>query len=36
MSGTLFLILVAIVFGMFMAGLAWAQITTPSRLDDEK
>ena len=31
MSETVFLSLVLAVFGIFMAVLAWAQVTTPTR-----
>jgi len=33
MSDSLFLILVLVVFGVFIAVLAWAQMTTPTSAD---
>lgn len=33
MSDTFFLILVLVVFGVFIAVLAWAQMTTPTSAD---
>ena len=35
MSDTFFLILALVVFGVFIAVLAWAQMTTPTSADFE-